>query len=194
MSLADKLKEKEEQENLKGLSKEMGDLNARLRLIAREPQLFELNIQKDLEQLETQSRSILKDLTNQSNQQLRTMRTENLNTANSLTDLISQLKTTVGEAQGSFQRTNQETQQSLQNIHSTIENHMEEILKKNVQQQRIMLGNLEKEIRVSKDKLQKEIKNKQHSAMVANWLERCLTAIPVAILTAIFLKLLNNLP
>jgi hypothetical protein len=122
------------------------------------------------------------------------MRTENLNTANSLTDLISQLKTTVGEAQGSFQRTNQETQQSLQNIHSTIENHMEEILKKNVQQQRIMLGNLEKEIRVSKDKLQKEIKNKQHSAMVANWLERCLTAIPVAILTAIFLKLLNNLP
>ena len=194
MSLADKLKEKEEQENLKGLSKEMGDLNARLRLIAREPQLFELNIQKDLEQLETQSRSILKDLTNQSNQQLRTMRTENLNTANSLTDLISQLKTTVGEAQGSFQRTNQETQQSLQNIHSTIEKHMEEILKKNVQQQKIMLGNLEKEIRVSKDKLQKEIKNKQHSAMVANWWERCLTAIPVAILTAIFLKLLNNLP
>ena len=194
MSLTDRLKEKEEQQNLKHLSKEIGDLNARLRLIAREPQLFELNIEKDLENLEKQSRLILKDLTNQSSQQLQALRTVNEHTANSLTDLINQLKTTVGEAQGSFRKTNQETQQSLQTIHTTIENHMKELLKQSVQQQKGMLGNLEKEIRVSKDKLQKEIKNKQHSVMVTNWIERCLTAIPVAILTAIFLKLLDTLP
>ncbi|WP_186673936.1 hypothetical protein, partial [Sporosarcina sp. BP05] len=127
-------------------------------------------------------------------QQLRTLRVENLNTANSLKDLIGELKNTVMQAEQSFQRTNRETQQSLQNIHSTIENHMQEILKNSLQQQKRMLGNLEKEVKIAKGSLQKEIKNKRHSAMVENWLERCLTAIPVAILTAIFMQLLNSLP